>query len=322
MALRFSRASVIVRSGATRLFTPQICPDPPMLLDVLPTTLSMAMNSSAETERIDFEDFSATDELVRMIFLRRLRRDRNWKSIDLDGWEPYVNFVGNSFPAQLLLRAMRVYWQLVGEGIIHPGRLVMVAPNISGLDKAQFSAPYFSVTRYGTEVLNSPAYEPHYPTSYMAELLQSAAESDDTVTAYMQEAVDSFRRGSLAASMVMLGVAAERVFVLVSEAVLAALDNADEKKRFIKVMAGLSMKPKLDWISHKFQVARKTLPDGSELMVLGVYNLVRLQRNELGHPQGSPPRVSRIDARAFLQMFPPFFTKAQELRAHLRIVRI
>lgn len=271
--------------------------------------------------KLEFDDFKANDELVRRVFMRRLKHDRTWNHLGLDGGDPYVTFVNNSFPAQLLLRAMRVYWQLVNEGILIPGRLSIIEPNISGLDDKSFGPPYFSLTRYGADVLSSPEFDPHHPKAYMEELCQ-VSEGDPTVLAYMTDAVESFRRGALAASMITLGVAAERVFLQVCDSVLSALESEKDRAKLSDAMNRFAMKPTLDWISEKFQSVQKRLLDSTSLLVVSIYNLARLQRNELGHPSDEPPRVRREEARAYLQMFPPSYAKAQELRSWLSKTKI
>jgi hypothetical protein len=267
-------------------------------------------------EQIEFDDFRANDELVRTVFLNRLRRERSWNHLDLNGFESYVRFVNGAAPAHLFVRLMRVFWQLVQEGIVVPGHL-MAAANISGLGGNELSLPRFSLTPYGADVLNAPEFNPHFPKAYMRDLIESASPFDATVVAYMQEAVDNFRRGSRASAMIMLGVASERVFLQVCDAVLNALTSEQEKKRFEAIFRRLAMKPKLDWIAEKFRHSERTLPEGTALMVVAIYDLVRMQRNELGHPSDEPPNVSLVDGRARLQMFPALYSNARILQKHL-----
>jgi hypothetical protein len=276
------------------------------------------VDTNDHAERIEFDDTTANDELVRMVFLRRLRAERaSWSELGLQGWDKYVVFTNHSYEAQLLLRALRVLSRLVNEGILYPGRVRTIAPNISGLSASDFSFPYFGITPYGAEVLDSPQFEPHYPQSYLREFADSAP-SDATVAAYINEAIHSFHRGALAASMLMLGVAAERTFLMVCESVSGSLEPGKDKDDFGRIMARQSMKAKLDWISTNFQQRRDALPDGTEILVISIYNLVRLQRNDLGHPKEKPPRVTRAEARTHLQMFPTFYSKAQEVIAALK----
>jgi hypothetical protein len=83
------------------------------------------------------------------------------------------------------------------------------------------------------------------------------------------------------------------------------------------------MKPKLDWAHAKLQdldMRRKQLPDYPEsapLMITGIYDLIRHQRNDLGHPRDLPPRLERARVESHLTLFSEYYHGAEELRAFL-----
>jgi len=81
------------------------------------------------------------------------------------------------------------------------------------------------------------------------------------------------------------------------------------------------MKPKLDSIHAKVSNLQNQrlpgLPENAALMVTAVYDFLRTQRNDLGHPRDSPPAVDREDAFVNLQMFPRYYQIAEELRQFL-----
>jgi len=52
-------------------------------------------------------------------------------------------------------------------------------------------------------------------------------------------------------------------------------------------------------------------------MVTTVYDLLRFQRNELGHPRETPPSISRPDALVNLQVFPRYYVVAEQVRRFL-----
>ena len=52
-------------------------------------------------------------------------------------------------------------------------------------------------------------------------------------------------------------------------------------------------------------------------MVTTVYDLLRFQRNELGHPRETPPSITRADAFVNLQIFPRYYLIAEEVRKFL-----
>src|SRR5438067_1573799 len=139
--------------------------------------------------------------------------------------------------------------------------------------------------------------------------------------AYLLESLNSMRRGTPVASTVMLGIGAERVFILVAESLENALSDADEKNNLHRVLNRYPMKPKLDWVHDKIQRIQEQrlagFPDNATLMVTAIYDLIRCQRNELGHPQDLPPNISKEDAFVNLQIFPRYYETSESVRTFL-----
>lgn len=208
--------------------------------------------------------------------------------------------------------ANEVFWLLVGEGILCPG-----------MDYHNPDLPWFHITTYGHTVLASPEPQPYDPAGYMTGLRARIASPDPTVMAYVAESLETFRKGNLVASTVMLGIAAERVFLLLCDSLETALANASEKAAFTKLLGRFSMKPKLDWVHDKIQKIQKRspapagFPENATIMIVAIYDLMRGQRNELGHPRELPPRVTREDTFVNVQIFPRYYEIAEETRKFL-----
>lgn len=119
----------------------------------------------------------------------------------------------------------------------------------------------------------------------------------------------------------MVGVAAERVFDLLCEALEAALQSDRERQKFIDLRRRPSLKAQLDWVHPKLRAIqdqrRQALPENAALMVTGIYDMIRMQRNELGHPRENPPQLRRGDAHANLLIFPRFYETAEDVRRFL-----
>ena len=127
--------------------------------------------------------------------------------------------------------------------------------------------------------------------------------------------------------MVMLGVTAERVFDLVCEALGPALGSAKEQASFSKLMPKRSMRPKVDWVHDKLRRIEdgrppKDYPERASALVTSLYELVRVQRNDLGHPQEAPPRLSREEVSTHLQVFPTYYANAERLRSFLKVNQV
>jgi hypothetical protein len=161
--------------------------------------------------KIPFDPKSPDLEAVRQIVLERLRRDTAWQQLDNsgDGFAPFVEYVAPAEFEQrngrhvLLFMAQEVFWQFVVEGILAPG-----------MDSSNLQLPWFHITKYGRDVLASSEPPPYDPTGYLARVRERTASPDPTVMAYLAESLETFRKGNRVASTVLLGIAAERVFLL------------------------------------------------------------------------------------------------------------
>jgi len=194
---------------------------------------------------------------ARQIVIERLRRDASWDHLDRsgEGFSPFVEYVAPNEPARqnarslLVFLAQEVFWQLLIEGIVAPGM------NSSNLD-----LPRFHITEHGRKVLASSEPQPYDPTGYLARLRERVPSPDPTVSAYLAESQETFRKANLVASTVMLGIAAERVFLLLCDSLAAALSSTSEKAAFAKLLDRFPMKPKLDRVQNKIQQIQKQAP--------------------------------------------------------------
>jgi hypothetical protein len=209
---------------------------------------------------------------------------------------------------------MDVVWNLIAEGVIAPGK--SISPSMQNL-------PWFHLTAYGRTVVASDEYEPHDPVGYLARVDSKVTDVDSTVRSYLAESLSTFLHGDLVASTVMLGVAAERVFDLVCESLVLALLDGKERAELEKRIKARSIKPRLDWVHEKLRKIEQNsprpagFPESATLMVIAIYDLMRAQRNDLGHPRTNPPRQSREDVYVHLQIFPGYYATAESLRACL-----
>jgi hypothetical protein len=268
--------------------------------------------------KIPFDPRNPRLDTVRQIVIERLRRDASWHALDStgDGFAPYVEYIAQNEPDrqngrhQLVFLAQELFWQLVVEGILAPG-----------MDSSNLKLPWFHITGHGREVLASSEPQPYDPAGYVARLRERVPHPDPTVIAYLAESLETFRKNNRVASTVMLGIAAERVFLILCDALAAALSNASERTAFTKLLDRFPMKPKLDWVQNKIQQVQKQahagFPENAVIMLVAIYDLMRCQRNELGHPREAPPNVQRQDAFVNLQIFPRYYDIAEQVRTFL-----
>lgn len=271
------------------------------------------------TGKVPFDPNSSNLETVRQIVFARLRAEPEWRQLgSVHDFDRFIEYVASPSwvdgRARFAILFQESFWQLVCEGILSPG------------DGTNDRLPFFHITDYGRDVLRSTSPQPYDPSGYLSHLKQKIATPDPTVMSYLAESLETFRKGNLVASTVMLGIAAERVFLLLCEALEPALADPKERTEFGKVRKAFAMKPKLDWVHEKVQniqkLRRAGFPDNATIMTVAIYDLLRCQRNELGHPREVPPKVTRADAFVSLQVFPRYFQLAEEVRNFLAVHQV
>jgi hypothetical protein len=274
--------------------------------------VSRGVERSIVLSAIRFDPATDGLEIVRSIVFQRLRVDASWNHLPTgpEGFSSHVHWAGHPYQTQdrFLFLVHEVMWELIIAGVLSPG-LNANNPNL----------PWFHVTDYGRRVLKEERFVPHDPTGYLDELQRSVPAIDPTVLAYLTEALQCFHRGLNIGATMMLGVAAERVFMLVCDSVQAAL-SPPERRRFEAILNRNAMKPKLDWVLAKTTVIRRThrdLPDSLNIAFAAVYDFIRQQRNDLGHPRDQPPSVTREEAFVNLRVFPTYYVVADGYRQFL-----
>lgn len=81
------------------------------------------------------------------------------------------------------------------------------------------------------------------------------------------------------------------------------------------------MKPKLDWVHKKLLAVQKSapsgFPDNAIIATTAIYDLLRCQRNDLGHPQPKPPALLPEQVLDYLLVFPGFYATVESVRSVL-----
>lgn len=198
-------------------------------------------------------------------------------------------------------------WGLVGEGLIY----LDTAGQGSGTDNWQWR-----LSADGRRVAQGGTWEPRDPDGYLKRIKREIPDLDGLVELYLTEALQSFNSRCYLATSVMLGVAAERAFVVMaascaSSAVPGALAMAKELSRPRSSYFVL-------WTEFRKRIepVRKDLPEGlaDALTLDAIADLVRLTRNGVGHPTGR--RIDEDTARVHLTIAPLYLRNMQLLTVH------
>jgi hypothetical protein len=202
---------------------------------------------------------------------------------------PVVPLIGDGWA-----QAVDVVWQMISEGILRPGG----AQGSEGL-------PWIYPTRYGWKVIRGTD-TPYDPDGYFNRLKEKVPDLDPIVLTYLREALHTFRAGCDLSSAVCLGCASERVFDVLLEAYAETLSEPDQKK-FEKKTEDKPIKARYDEFMKEYEDKVKKNIDRELRSSLGTYlgglfQVIRNQRNDAGHPTGE--KIEREQLYATITAFP------------------
>lgn len=195
------------------------------------------------------------------------------------------------------VRVQNIFWDLIIEGIIRPGLE----------DGVNNELPFFHVTELGRHTIADPI-TPYDPTGYLNTLMEAVPDIDPIIVTYVSESMHAFRIGCLLSATITLGCASEKAMLLLIEAYADALPEGPQKKfradlrnRMLKRQHE-EFRRRLD--GHLKAKLPQDLRDNIENSVSGVFELIRQQRNDAGHPTGRT--FSREQVYANLTVFPHY----------------
>jgi hypothetical protein len=257
---------------------------------------------------------SPSVEVIRSVLLERLKRG-GWEQLNIhdSGFNDYFDFseVGDLFRRNCFLIIQEIFWQFIAQGVITPG-INLENPNL----------PFFRLTEYGKKVIQEDRFLPHDPNGYIDNFKQAVSNPDSVVLGYLEESLRCFVSGCLVASTMMLGIASEVVFLNLCNILLSALNNPIEKKRFNGIMQNISMIAKFEFVRDKLemimQIKKGVLPPNTVITLLGVFELIRSQRNDIGHPQETMPVLTKDQVFVYMRMFPQYCSTAEVVESYLK----
>ncbi|QPS33524.1 hypothetical protein [Brevibacterium casei] len=198
-------------------------------------------------------------------------------------------------------------WGLVGEGLVY----LDTAGQGSGTDNWQWR-----LSEDGRRVAKGGSWEPRDPDGYLDRVRREIPDLDELVELYLVEALRSFNGQCYLATSVMLGVAAERAFLVMAESYAASgVPGAPAMEKELTRPRGNYFALWTEF-RKRIEPVRSNLPDGlaDSLTLDAIADLIRLTRNEVGHPTGR--RIDEDTARVHLTIAPTYLRKMRALTVH------
>lgn len=173
--------------------------------------------------------------------------------------------------------------------------------------------PWVYVTEYGKKVVTATSPIPYDRENYLNNIYSKNPDLDESVKSYLEESLICFRGGAYRGSVVMLGVASERLFTVLVETFQKKLKInppiiSEKYRPFSQIRNDFS---------KKFNPTKKSL--GSELtqdldiVFDGIYTIIKNSRDNSGHPTGI--LVTRDQMFAYFSLFPMYVDRVCKLTA-------
>lgn len=204
-------------------------------------------------------------------------------------------------------RVREIIWNLIIEQVL----------TIGGYNEDTW--PHLSVTDYGKSVLSSQLPVPHDPDGYLSRIKREIPDLDSVIEVYLIEAIRTYNINQLLSSTITLGCASEKALLVLIETYVDTFNKEEASSAFAKKVRGRFIKIQFDEFNKTFSRHLGELPsdlrDRYTNTLLGVFEMIRQNRNSAGHPTGKS--IDKETLFANLQVFIIYCKYIYELKAHL-----
>ena len=139
------------------------------------------------------------------------------------------------------------------------------------------------------------------------------------IVAYLEESLKTYNIRALLSSTIALGCASEKALLLQSRPSQPPLRSPTRPIVSVKDRRYFH-KEEVRRVSKRLDVVRPQLPkdlsDGLDIILTGIFEMIRVNRNDRGHPTGTYP--PREQVYASLQLFIPYVQRTYALIAHFK----
>lgn len=175
---------------------------------------------------------------------------------------------------------------------------------------------FLTISEYGKECLLNDNVLPYDPEGYLRELQDQNKNLDSVTLEYISEAVNAFNRRLFLSATVMLGVASENLIYILVDSYTNAITSPVDKAKFEKKITDKGIYVIFKEFKTSFDLTKKKLPkeltDNSDIYLDNIFNLIRYNRNNIGHPTGKKANYKSLYAS--LQIFAEYSKLISDLK--------
>jgi hypothetical protein len=201
---------------------------------------------------------------------------------------------------------MRRSGGLVAEGLVY-----LDPAGQSGMDNW-----HWRLSENGLAAAGGGSWEPRDREGFLRRLRRQKPALDPRAITYLDEALRAFSARCYLSTSVMLGVAAEQVFLGLARAVVKVEPGRGERLRRSLDSPQSNQRTRFEQLRKILEPLRPSLPEGlvDQLALDSIADLLRVARNDAGHPTGV--QIDEDTARAHLVIAAGLLGKMTDLRVH------
>ncbi|AMQ01656.1 hypothetical protein AY601_4835 [Pedobacter cryoconitis] len=179
--------------------------------------------------------------------------------------------------------------------------------------------PHLSVTDYGSAIIGSVKPVPNDPAGYLNRIKKEIPELDPIIETYLAESVRTYNINQLLSATITLGCASEKALLILIDSYVNSFHDESAKNVSLKKIEGRFIKTQFDEFDKSIKRLLVNLPyllkDKYANTLIGVFEMIRSNRNGAGHPTGK--LVDKETLFANLQVFITYCKYIYDLKEYL-----
>jgi len=177
------------------------------------------------------------------------------------------------------------------------------------------TVPWLTVTNFGKRCIEEENILPYDPEGYINALIQQVPSIDAITLEYLKESIQTYNKNCLLSSNITLGTASENIINNLIETFTNAISDAGRKADFERRTNTWIIYTRYKEFINEFNTVKSTLPHelkkDVEVYLDGMFNFIRLNRNQAGHPTGK--RLNKKIIYSNIQIFSEYSQRIFDL---------
>lgn len=177
--------------------------------------------------------------------------------------------------------------------------------------------PFFTLTESGKHWIQQDEMLPFDPQGYLVGISRRVPGLDSTTMTYLREAISTYNRRFFLSAAVALGVAAEHLILQMIEAYINAFQDPVKREKMDRRYEPMQLRAKYAHFKQEFHAIKAQVPrdlhGDFETHLDSIFQLIRVVRNDSGHPRGEIPEPAMVMAN--LQAFSYFALRVTQLES-------